>query len=97
MLCVPWVRLLVLHVTIFEFAAPAASASAPQPTIVVPSAVKATVPVGAVPTTVAVKVTLVPTNDGLPELDNVVLLAVLLLTTCDSVALVEPLLPASPA
>ena len=73
MLCVPWVRLLVLHVAILELAAPAGSAIALQPVIVVPPSVKATGPVGAVPATVAVNVTLAPTSDGLPELDSVVL------------------------
>src|SRR5450631_1015495 len=77
MLCVPALRLLVLHVAILELAAPAGSVSAPQPVMVVPSAVKATLPVGAVPATAAVNVTLAPTTDGLPELDSVVLLAVL--------------------
>ena len=50
------------------FAAPAGSATAPQPVIVLPPSVNATLPVGAVPVTVAVKVTLVPTTDGLAEL-----------------------------
>ena len=59
-----------------------------------PSAVKATLPVGALPVTVAVKVTFAPTADGLAELARLVVLAVL--TTCDKAALPEPLLPASP-
>src|SRR5450631_2743845 len=98
MLCVPWVRLLVLHVAILELAAPVGSASAPQPVTGVPPSVKATLPDGAVPVTVAVNVTLAPTSDGLPELDSAVLLGTLpgLFTTCDHVTLVEPLFPASP-
>src|SRR5438046_170749 len=98
MVCVPWVRLLVLHVAILELAEPASSAIALQPETVVPPSVKATVPVGAAPATVAVNVTLAPTIDGLPELDSVVLLVALLtlFTTCDNVVLVDPLLPASP-
>ena len=52
-----------------------------------PSALKATLPVGALPVTVAVKVTFPPTADGLAELARPVVLAVLLLTTCDKAAL----------
>ena len=64
----------------------------------VPSAVKSTLPVGALPVTVAVKITLVPTVDGSAELARLVVLVVmlLLLTTCARVALVEMLLAASP-
>ena len=43
----------------------------------------------------AVKVTLVPTTDGLAELDNTVLL-VAVLTTCDNALLVDVLFVASP-
>ena len=56
---------------------------------------KPTVPVGALPVTVAVNVTLAPSADGFSELARVVLLAALL-TVCVSVALVEPLLLVSP-
>ena len=94
MLCVPTVRLLVVHAAIFE-AEPAGSATALQPEIALPPSVNATLPVGADPVTVAVNVTPAPASDGLPELDSVVLLAVF--TTCDQVALVEALLLASPA
>src|SRR5450631_3023167 len=76
MLCVPWVRLLVVHVAILELAAPAGSATALQPKIALPPSVKATVPVGDAPATVAVNVTLTPTSDGLPELASAVLAAV---------------------
>src|SRR6266542_760422 len=72
MLCVPAARLAVLHVAVFELALPAGSATAPQPVSVVPSAVKPTLPVGALPVTVAVKVTFAPTVDGLSELLSVV-------------------------
>src|ERR1700741_5023426 len=97
MLCVPAARLTVLQVALFAFALPVGNATAAQPVSVAPSAVKPTLPLGALPVTVAVKVTLAPTSDGLAELARLVVLAVLLLlTTCDSVALVEPLLPASP-
>jgi hypothetical protein len=58
---------------------------------------KLTDPVGPVPVTVAVKTTLVPTVDGLEELESVVVVAVpVLLTTCEKLELVEPLLVASP-
>ena len=78
-----------------ELAAPAGSATAPQPVIVLPPSVKATLPVGAVPVTVAVKVTLVPTTDGLVELASEVPLDAVL-TTCASALLVEPALAESP-
>ena len=42
--------------------------------IVLPPSVKATLPVGALPVTVAVKVTLAPTSDGLAELARAVVL-----------------------
>ena|SRR5437773_1028262 len=75
MLCVPAARLLVLQPAVFEFAVPVGSATALQPLSVVPSAVKATLPVGAEPLTVAVKVTFAPTVDGLAELLSVVSVA----------------------
>src|SRR5271170_4717062 len=95
MLRVPTARLAVLQVAVLLPALPAGSATAPQPVSVLPPAVKATLPVGALPATVAVNVTLAPTVDGLSELTNVVVEAVLL-TTWDRVALVEGLLPPSP-
>src|SRR5437660_964785 len=79
MLCVPAARLAVLHVAVFALAPPAGSATTPQPLSVLPSAVTATLPVGALPVTVAVKVTLVPTVDGLSELVSVVVLGARLL------------------
>src|SRR5438093_5952934 len=78
MLCVPAVRPAVAQVAVFAFAPPVGSATAPQPLSVVPSAVKATLPVGALPVTVAVKITLAPTADGLPELVTVVVEGVVL-------------------
>ena len=95
MLWVPTLRPALLHVAVLLFAAPAGSATAPQPEIALPPSVKATLPVGAVPVTVAVKVTLLPTIDGFAELARVVPL-VALLTACTNVVLVDPLLPASP-
>src|ERR1700719_4139340 len=67
MLWVPALRLLVLHVAILLLAVPVGRATAPQPASAAPSAVKATLPVGALPITVAVKVTLAPRLDGLAE------------------------------
>src|SRR6266699_3016335 len=67
MLWVPALRLLVLHVAILLLAIPVGRATAPHPVRVVPSAVKATLPVGALPVTVAMKVTLAPTLEGLAE------------------------------
>src|SRR6266568_3314084 len=94
MLCVPAVRLPVAQVAVRILPEPV-SAGAAQPAIDVPPSRKFTVPVGAVPLTVAVKVTLVPTMDGVSELPIPVVL-VTLLTVCESVALVEPALVASP-
>src|SRR6266567_2302871 len=96
MLCVPAAKVLLLQVAVFEFALPVGSATAPQPLSVVPSAVKATLPVGALAVTVALNVTLAPAVDGLSELARLAVLVVRLLTTCESAALVEPLLAASP-
>ena len=83
------------HAAVRELPVPA-SATALQPEIEVPPSVKFIVPVGLVPATVAVKVTLAPAVDGLTELASVVVVW-LILTTCDSAALVEPKLLASPA
>ena len=71
---------------------------AAQPAIDVPPSLKLTVPVGAEPVTVAVKVTLAPTIDGVSDVATVVDVATAAgLTTCDSAALVDARLPASPA
>ena len=94
MLCVPAARPLVLQPAVLVLPLPE-SVTAPQPLIVLPSALKATVPVGALPVTLAVKVTLTPTLDGLSELDTAVVL-VALFTVWVSVLLVEPALAPSP-
>ena len=75
-----------------------ASATAPQPAIVVPSAAKLTLPVGALPLTEALNVTLVPTVAGLSELDSVVEVGANEppLTTCDNGLLVDDAFAASP-
>ncbi len=85
----------MLHVAVFELAVPLGKETALQPVMVVASAVKATLPVGALPVTVAVKVTLLSGLDGLAELTNVVVLPVWI--TCEIVVLFEPLLLPSPA
>src|SRR5260370_21741599 len=74
MLCVPAARLLVLQPAVFVSPLPE-SATAAQPLIVLPPSVKATLPLGAEPLTVAVNVTFIPTEDGLAELLSVVVVA----------------------
>ena len=71
MLWLPTVRLLVLQVAVLLLPVPESTA-APQPPIGVPPSVKLTLPVGALPVTVAVKVTPAPSVDGLSELESVV-------------------------
>ena len=94
MLCVAAVRLLVVHCAVLLLPLPV-SATALQPLIELPPSLKLTLPVGAMPATVAVKVTLAPNVDGFFELTTADVL-VALLTTCDSTALLEALLPAPP-
>src|SRR5271169_6115442 len=77
MLWLPAARLAVLQVALFELALPVGRATAPHPLSVAPSAVNPTLPVGALPVTVAVKVTLAPSVDGLAELASVVVAAAL--------------------
>ncbi len=73
--------------------------AAPQPAIVAPSAVNATVPVGAAPVTDAVNVTGAPVTDGLvPDARFVVVgVAATAEITCDSGALLDATFAASPA
>ena len=75
------------------------SATAPQPAIDTPPSVKLTLPVGAVPDTVAVKVRLAPAGAGLRELDSVVVVGANepALTSCDNGLLVDVAFAASPA
>ena len=94
MLCVATDSVLVVHAAVLLLPLPA-SATALQPAIEEPPSLKSMLPVGAIPTTVAVKVTLVPNVEGFFELATAVVL-VALLTTCESVALLEGLLPAPP-
>ena len=72
MLCVAALRLLVLQVATFALAEPAGRATAPQPEMALPPSLNATLPVGAAPFTVAVKVTFAPTVDGVPEVASAV-------------------------
>jgi hypothetical protein len=72
-----------------------ASAAAAQPLIDVAPSLKLTVPVGLVPLTVAMKLTLLPAVEGLSEVAMPVVLATLL-TVWESAALLEPAFVASP-
>ena len=70
------------------------TACAVQPAMLPPSLVNATVPVGPLPTIVAVNVTLAPEVDGFGELANAVVLVPF--TVCDNGALEEMAFDASP-
>jgi len=94
MLCVPTLRLLVAQVAVRILPEPV-SATAVQPAIDVVPSLKFTMPVGAVPLTVAVKVTLVPAVDGVNELPIPVVL-VAPLTVWESAALLDVAFAASP-
>ena len=85
----PAVSALVAHCAVRVLPLPA-RATAEQPLIELAPSLKLTVPVGPVPLTVAVKVTLVPTVDGVSEVARLVVL-VALFTTCDTALLVEAL------
>ena len=71
MLCVPTPRALLVHGAVRALPLPV-KATPLQPPIALPPSVKVTLPVGAVPVTVAVKVTGAPTVDGFNELASVV-------------------------
>src|SRR6266446_11007665 len=71
MLWLPTARLLVLQVAVLLLPEPASATL--HPASASPSAAKLTLPLGFVPTTVAVNVTLLPTAAGLRELVSVVL------------------------
>src|SRR5687768_8614446 len=71
MACVPLARLAVEQAAVRALPLPA-RASALQPAIATPFARNATVPVGAVPVTVAVNVTVEPATDGSAELTSTV-------------------------
>jgi hypothetical protein len=94
MLWVPTARLDVVHAAVRELPLPL-NATAEQPEIAVPPSLKSMLPVGALPVTVAVSVTLAPIAAGLAELARPVVVAGRL-TTCDSALLVDAALLASP-
>src|SRR4051812_24078146 len=75
MLCVPTASVLTVQVAVLLSPAPV-SATAVQAAIALAPSLKLTVPLGVLPSTVAVKVTLLPTVAGLAELANVVVLTV---------------------
>src|SRR5438477_439483 len=75
MLCVPVLKALLLQVAVRVLPTPL-SATAPQPVSVLPPSVKLTLPVGAFPLTLALNVTLAPTEAGLSELVSSVVLGV---------------------
>jgi hypothetical protein len=94
-LCVPTVSEAKVQAAVRVLPAPL-SAIAPQIATAAPLSVKLTVPVGALPVMVAVRVTLIPTTDGLLELDTAVVVADLALTTCDSGELLDAAFEPSP-
>ena len=87
-------RLLVAQAAVRMLPEPV-SATAEHEAIEVAPSLKFTVPVGALPLTVAVKVTLVPKVDGVNELPIPVVL-VTLLTVWESAALLDVAFAASP-
>ena len=96
MLWVPAASAAVAQVAVRTLPLPA-SATAAQPASDVAPSLKFMVPVGAVPVTVAVNVTLVPATDGVSDVVTVVDVATAPeLTTCDNTLLVDATLPASP-
>jgi hypothetical protein len=94
MLWVPTARAAVGQVAVRMFPEPASATAEQLPIDDAPS-LKFTVPVGAVPVTVAVKDTLVPAMDGVSEVPTLVVLLTLL-TVWESVLLVDAVLLASP-
>src|SRR4051812_41217687 len=74
MLWLPTPRLVVGHVAVRLLPVPL-GAAALQPLIDTPPSVKLTLPVGLVPVTVAVNVTVLPTAAGVPDVASVVVVA----------------------
>ena len=85
----------LLHVTV-TILPPGVSGTAAHPASAIPPSLNLTVPVGAVPLTVAVNTTWFPDIDGLGELVRPVVLP-FRPTPWDSAGLVDPALMASPA
>jgi len=94
MLRTPAARPLVVHAAVRVAPLPV-RATAEQPLIETVPSLNVTVPVGATPLTVAVKVTLEPTIDGVCEVTTPVVVTALLIV-CVSVELVTPVFDASP-
>ena len=96
--CAPDANADVVHAAVRALPLPD-KLTAVQPLIAPPSDVKATLPVGALPLTVAVNVTLAPEVDGFCELASVVVVATgaPAFTVCDSAVLDEIAFDASPA
>ena len=94
MLWVPTASVEVAQDAVRIFPLPA-SVAAEQPLIDVDPSLKLTDPVGALPLTVAVKVTLAPTVEGVSEVAMPVVLPVAL-TVCDRAELLEAALLPSP-
>ena len=91
MLCTPAVSVLVVHAAV-RLLPPPSNATAEHAAIDAPPSLKATVPVGLAPVTVAVKVTLAPTVDGFGALASVVVVAAppgIVTWTVSTVALAE--------
>lgn len=75
MLCFPTVRAFVVQAALRVLPVPV-RAIAEQPLIELAPSLKSTLPVGALPVTLAVNVTLAPEADGLAELVSVVVVVV---------------------
>jgi len=90
----PRARALVTHFAVRLLPEPESATAEQAPTGFAPS-LKLTVPLGKLPLTVAVKVTVAPAVDGFAELVSVVVVAAGL-TTCASGELVEVALLVSP-
>ena len=97
-LCVPTASELIEHTAERELPLPV-TATAPHPASDTAPSLKLTVPVGALPVTVAVKTTVTPLAAGFGALPRAVEETVgpAGLTTCERMPLADDVLPASPA
>ena len=97
MLCVPAVNALVEHAAVRVLPEPL-NATDEQPEMAFPASLKATDPVGLVPVTLAVNVTLCPCVDGFSELASVVVVApgAAAFTVCDNAELADVTFAPSP-
>jgi hypothetical protein len=98
-LCVPTVSVVVVQAAVRELPLPAASATTAQFDIDPAPSMKLMLPLGVLPVTVAVKVTLAPLAAGFAELTSVVIVDDAppppAFTIWETIPL-EPVLPASP-